>query len=270
MRTGMGEQPLRRLRLTQLEILKVVDRVCRENGISYSLYGGTLLGAVRHKGFIPWDDDLDICMIREEYDRFIKVWQSQKIENYMLENIDTNANFTQSFTKIRKCNTAFVQPFETNVRYHTGIFIDIFPFDRVAGGSFQRKMQKLCACFYQLYVRAYPDNNSKLLYMGTKVILAITPKRLYPKCVRFFYKKFTKYNTCKTLPCADFSIVRTMKNILPYDIFDHITELFFEDTNYMAFADWDVSLTTSYGDYMQLPPMEQRKAGHNPIFIKFE
>ena len=61
-----------------------------------------------------------------------------------------------------------------------------------------------------------------------------------------------------------------MKNILPYDIFDHITELFFEDTNYMAFADWDVSLTTSYGDYMQLPPMEQRKAGHNPIFIKFE
>ena len=62
----MDEQTLRRLQLTQLEILKVVDRVCRENGISYSLYGGTLLGAVRHKGVIPWGDDLDICMIREE------------------------------------------------------------------------------------------------------------------------------------------------------------------------------------------------------------
>lgn len=79
----MDQQTLRRLQLTQLEIMKVVDRLCRENEIPYSLYGGTLLGAVRHKGFIPWDDDLDICMLREDYDRFISVWQSQDIKDYL-------------------------------------------------------------------------------------------------------------------------------------------------------------------------------------------
>ena len=242
----MDQQTLRRLQLTQLEIMKVVDRLCRENEIPYSLYGGTLLGAVRHKGFIPWDDDLDICMLREDYDRFISVWQSQDIKDYLLENIDTNSSFTQSFTKIRKRNTVFMQPFETNVDYHTGIFIDIFPLDRVPEGKWRRKMQMLNACFYQLYVREYPD------------------------CTRFFFKRYARYNGDKTLGCADFSIVRTMKNLLPFDILNSTVFLPFEDTELMAFKDWDTSLRLSYGDYMQLPPVEQRRPGHNPIRVEFE
>lgn len=266
----MDQQTLHRLQLTQLEIMKVVDRVCRENEIPYSLYGGTLLGAVRHKGFIPWDDDLDICMLREDYDRFIEVWQSQDIDDYLLENIDTNSSFTQSFTKIRKRNTVFMQPFETNVDYHTGIFIDIFPLDRVPEGKWRRKMQMLSACFYQLYIREYPDNSSKLFHLCTKALLAATPKKLYPKCIRFFFRRYAKYNGDKTLSCADFSIVRTMKNLLPFDILDSTVLLPFEDTELMAFKDWDASLRLSYGDYMQLPPVEQRRPGHNPIRVEFE
>lgn len=267
---AMDEKTLRRLQLTQLEIMKAADRICRENGIPYSLYGGTLLGAARHQGFIPWDDDLDICMLREDYDRFIRAWQSQDIEDYLLENIDTNSSFTQSFTKIRKRNTVFMQPFETDVDYHIGIFIDIFPLDRVPNGTFKRKMQMLSACFYQLYVRDYPDNSGRLSRLCTKALLAATPKRLYPKCIRFFYKRFTKYNGDRNLKCADFSVVRTMKNLLPHDIFDSMVDLPFEDTEFMAFAGWDTSLRVSYGDYMQLPPVEQRKPGHNPIRVEFE
>ena len=100
---------LRRLQLTELEILKVVDKVCRDNKIDYSLYAGTLLGAVRHKGFIPWDDDLDICLTRENYNRFIKIWNANPPKGYILQNKENTPDFSQTFTKIRKDNTAFFQ-----------------------------------------------------------------------------------------------------------------------------------------------------------------
>ena len=96
---------LRRLQLMQLEILKVIDTICQKHQIAYSLYGGTLLGAIRHKGFIPWDDDLDICMSRTEYERFLRVWEEEKPQGYLIQNKENTPSFTQSFTKIRKEHT---------------------------------------------------------------------------------------------------------------------------------------------------------------------
>ena len=98
---------LRKLQLTQLEILKEVDDFCSKNNIRYSIAYGTILGAVRHGGFIPWDDDLDICMPRADYDKFISLWKDT--DAYSLQNRDTNLDFTQSFTKIRKRNTVIKQ-----------------------------------------------------------------------------------------------------------------------------------------------------------------
>ena len=105
----MMDNTLRQLQLTQLSILKVIDKLCRKWEIRYSLYAGTLLGAVRHSGFIPWDDDLDICMAREEYDRFLAAWEKEPPEGYLLQNKKNTPAFTQSFTKIRKDHTAFLQ-----------------------------------------------------------------------------------------------------------------------------------------------------------------
>ena len=101
------EQQLRRLQLTQLEILKVIDKICREHDIPYSLYAGTLLGAVRHQGFIPWDDDLDVCMSRANYNRFLEVWEQVQPEGYLLQNKENAPEFPQSFSKIRKLDTTF-------------------------------------------------------------------------------------------------------------------------------------------------------------------
>ena len=98
------DNKLRKLQLIQTEMLEVVDVFCKKHNIPYSLYAGTLLGAVRHQGFIPWDDDLDICMSRENYNRFIELWTKEKPKGYILQNKETDPEFTQSFTKIRKEN----------------------------------------------------------------------------------------------------------------------------------------------------------------------
>ena len=100
-------EELRKLQLVQLDILNVIDDFCVKNNIKYSIAYGTILGAVRHGGFIPWDDDLDICMLREDYDKFIELWKDS--DEYILQNHNTDRDFTQSFTKIRKTNTSFVQ-----------------------------------------------------------------------------------------------------------------------------------------------------------------
>lgn len=107
---------LKKLQLTQLEMLKYVDSFCKVNGINYSIAYGTVLGAVRHKGFIPWDKDLDICMPRDDYNKFIELWKDT--DTYLLQNHNTDNDFLQSFTKIRKKNTAFVQEVDLNCNYH--------------------------------------------------------------------------------------------------------------------------------------------------------
>ncbi len=93
----------------QLEILDVIDLICRKNGLRYSLYAGSLLGAVRHQGYIPWDDDLDICMPREDYERFLDIWKDKDHPGYIMQNKHNTPSFTQSFTKIRKDHTTFLQ-----------------------------------------------------------------------------------------------------------------------------------------------------------------
>ena len=131
----MDNHVLRRLQLTQLEILKVFDQFCRQNDLKYSLYAGSLLGAVRHKAFIPWDDDLDVCMSRNEYESFIKLWKKAPPPGYILQNKENTPSFCQSFSKIRKDHTTFLQEKREGEKYHTGIFLDVFPLTAYQTGS---------------------------------------------------------------------------------------------------------------------------------------
>src|SRR5690606_8901345 len=101
----MDQDILRRLQLTQLEIMRFVDTICKEHNIKYTLYAGTALGAVRHGGFIPWDDDLDIAMERKEYEKFISIWNKIKPNGYHLQNSMVDDKSTINFVKVRKDNT---------------------------------------------------------------------------------------------------------------------------------------------------------------------
>ena len=117
----MDRDLLRKLQKTELQILLDVDKFCRAHEIPYSLYGGTALGAVRHSGFIPWDDDLDIVMTRDNFNRFCAEWDREPLEGYCLQNTQTDINCGINHTKIRKMNTLFLADESDRNKKYNGI-----------------------------------------------------------------------------------------------------------------------------------------------------
>lgn len=265
------EEILRQLQLTQLEILKVFDKFCREHDLKYSLYAGSLLGAVRHKGFIPWDDDLDVCMPRSDYEKFLVLWQQNAPEGYILQNKENSKYFDQSFSKLRKDHTTFLQNEWQIGNHHTGIFLDIFPIDRIPNGKLNRAIFKWNCMRYQLLTREFvPPKGNLIVRMGSFLILACTPKRRREKVRQNTLKKITKYSDQRDLETVAIEIMRTIHTPLAADMLDAYVDLPFEDGEFMCFAGSDEYLHRKFGDYMQLPPEEERTWRHHPILIDFE
>ena len=265
------ESVLRKLQLTQLEILEIIDKICTENGIRYSLYAGSLLGAARHQGFIPWDDDLDVCMERSEYNRFIEIWLKNKPAGYIIQNKDLEPNFTQSFTKIRKDHTTFLQREEKPGLYHQGIFVDVFPIDRQPDGVFSNLIFKIRCMFYQLYTREFvPEKSNVVVKIGSFIAL---------KCVPYKYRNIIRKKLLCKICMSDsnrkfapvfIETIQAMHEKYPVDLLDAYITLPFEKKKFMCFKEWDIFLRCKYGNYMNLPPAEERVWKHNPVVLDFE
>ena len=267
----MDDKVLRQLQLTMLETLRVFDDFCRKHDIKYSLYAGSLLGAVRHKGFIPWDDDLDVCMARSEYDRFIALWEQEPPEGYILQNKENTPAYWQSFSKIRKDHTTFLQEEREAGKYHTGVFLDVFPLDRIPNGELSRLVYKWHCMKYQLLTREFvPPKGNAIVRMGSAVILACVPKRCREKVRQNTLKKITRYNDQHDMEIAAIETMASLRKPFAPDMLDSYVDLPFEDGQYMCFAGWDDHLRRKFGDYMQLPPEAERAWRHHPIIIDFE
>ena len=187
------DELLRKVQLTELEILKTVDKICRENNIKYSLCGGTLLGAVRHKGFIPWDDDIDIAMRRDDYNRFLSLWEQSHPDGYLLQNKSNTPNFSQTFSKIRKDKTTFLQFKNEAGMYHTGIFIDIFPFDRITNNWIKKKLFYFRCTKYLIYTRGNIHSLESGFYSSlVSTMLKATNEETRRKYCKTFEKSLEK------------------------------------------------------------------------------
>ena len=139
---------LRQLQMTELEMLIEVDRICRKYDIRYSLDGGTLLGAIRHNGFIPWDDDADVVMLRSEYDKFYKACLKElDTEKFFLQEYRTDSQYRWGYSKMRRNGTVFLREGQEHVKCNQSVFIDIFIYDNVPDHIVIRRLHLfLCYC----------------------------------------------------------------------------------------------------------------------------
>lgn len=258
---------LKDLQKKQVEILMLIQELCNRNNINFSIYAGTALGAVRHKGFIPWDDDVDIAMSRNDYIRFKEVCKTQLPEKYTFQDYHSEPDFPMCFGKIRDNNTTFIEEEIQHLDINKGVFVDIFPFDVVPSNKFLRLTQFMFASLNLLFARGYPSKkDGKVMYSISKIILSVIPKNTQHKFRGFCEKQISRYKN-ENYDNVAFLIDRfgNLRKYFPYDLLNSYTVLEFENINVPIFRDYQKYLTIQYGDYMKLPPEEERVNKHLPL-----
>lgn len=257
----MKELTLREMQLAELDILIAFDKICRENGINYTLDGGTLLGAIRHKGFIPWDDDVDVSMSRPDYEKFYKlVTENKDVLPDNLEFItDRGEKARVPFFKIVDKKFSIVSEIGECCE---NLWIDIFPFDGYPlddkkAYAFWKKGRK----YRRIVLYNYANCSKKrgLKKLGLKLFSAYARAYGYARAIRKIEKLAKKYPYSGAECIGPFQwSLYGIKTRLPADSFEHFVSVEFEGREFMAIARWEEYLKGMYGDYMQLPPENKR------------
>lgn len=267
-----------------LRLLLEFDRVCQLAGIPYQLAAGSLLGAVRHRGFIPWDDDIDVCMLRSDYEQFLKVASNLLAPGFFLQHQEVEPKYPHLFAKLRLDHTEFITPEYQSLGIHQGIYIDIFPFDEVRPHTvlghihfsmthyvFIAGRTLLAGCSRPLGI-----NRSFVVRKGMKfcyfLLRLLGQKRLDSLTMWlakiYFQKPKTssrspEYVTC--LVSGGSSRARQLLRIRSFKAFTHTIEAEFCGYQFPIPAYYHEVLTKLYGHYLQLPPLEQRRPSHQIV-----
>ena len=246
-----------------LELLTEFDRICRENDIGYVLFAGSALGAVRHRGFIPWDDDLDVAMLRADYERFLQVAPGYLGEKYYLQG-EFSAHWPMFFSKLRKNNTACMERFvPRDEKLHQGIYMDIFPVDNLSDSVFVRKLQFAASKVViakGLGRRGYlTDSRGKKLFMAACRLVPMAPVH---RLARQASKTDTRY-----VHTFFGAASRYEKNVFPRQWFTERKAVYFEGRAIPVSAFVHEMLTLIYGDYMTEPPQEQRQCKVHGVIV---
>ena len=239
----------------EFQILLNVDAFCKSNNIKYSLYAGTMLGAIRHKGFIPWDDDIDILMTRENYNKFISTYKSN--ENYSLVNYSNNPDCTGIlFSKIFDNNTDAEEP-NTKKIPGEGVWLDIFPFDFVSDNKFKRKITAFHFMLISKIIYSRTTKHNSFAYKILKLLFFWkTNKSLYTSLDKYS-KKVKPSNFVKDLTMINGrDFIRDKK--FPASLFLEYAEVEFMNFKFPCLKQFKEVLTIEFGDYMTLPPINQR------------
>ena len=265
----LSDEQLYRLQRVELELLKEFDRICRKNGINYSITGGTLLGAVRHGGFIPWDDDADVSMLRSEYEKFVSVCDTElDSTKYYFQDIDRTKGYRWGYGKLRRKDTLFLREYQEHMPYEQGIFIDVFPRDGVPDGFIQERLHHfrcfLIRKFLWSEVGRFADRNAvkRILFSAMRIVSKGWIRNAYRSLVKDSNRKRTKRVRALTFP-----IPHKGKGYLRewYDAYEDID---FEGYPLMVERGYKKWLSYEFNDYMKLPPVEKRKR-HPIVEIRF-
>lgn len=257
---------LNQLRDTEQEILDIIVCFCEAHGLKYSLGYGTLIGAIRHKGFIPWDDDIDILMPRSDYLFLKENWDNKE---YYLQDYYNDPDFTNNFIKIRKNHTTFFTDAPGENKELSGIFVDIFPADRVPESKIGQKIQYVASAVNLLFSRGYPSGSGGVKGKIEKMLLKL-PRKTQIRIRNRAEGMKRLWNRWNKGQYVNGSTINESLIYYPSDLFDSFIDVTFNGKKYKSIKKYHEFLTIMYSDYMQLPPEKERVWGHKPKLLSFE
>ncbi len=268
----MKEDYLPKLHNSQLKILDEIVRICEMHKIVYFLIGGTLLGAVRHSGYIPWDDDLDIAMPREDYNKFIEYAQKELKEDFILDCFKTNKKYWLPFIKIRLKNTIMAESTLKDYNGCKGIFVDIFPLDSAKDENSidikkrKKTEEKIKAILMKKNICKIRLEQGFIFNLKVIISKCIPNKLLHSILNRAMQNEGKEEKYFVNLG----SQYKIEKQTHLKEKYYPAKKIKFEDREYFAPNDYEYVLTKIYGSkYMELPPVEKRVT-HKPLMVQFE
>ena len=262
-------EDLKRMQGIQLELMSELDRVCRKHDIKYTITCGTLLGAVRHHGFIPWDNDADVSMLREEYEKFRLVANELDPSICFFQDHDNDPDYLWGYGKIRRTGTVFIREGQAHLKCKTGVYIDVMPLDDIPKSAVGQKLNDI-KCFFLrkiLWSRVAiaHENCSFELKVLSKVNVNVVYKSL-AKAAKKSKNSSDKPVRVLTLPSGGkeremYNSGKNKVNLrygMPKEWLLELSEYDFEGHKFLGKKDYDGYLTSRYGDYMKLPPKEKQ------------
>lgn len=259
----MRELTIEEIKKIQMDILSYTDNFCRDNNIQYSISGGTLIGAVRHGGYIPWDDDIDIMMTRENFQKFESLFPKIADKQYRLFSNNIDKYFCQPYLNVADMSTSYDMP---GYPKSMGVNIDIFPFDYISEDEKERQLlfAKVQSLRNRFNIKGLRWRKGRALSKNIFMVLG--------KCALLFTSRKSLSKQIETLALNAGPVESNLracivwgygaKEVIPASLFDEYINIAFEDRTYMAIKDYKVYLTHLFGDFMQLPPVEKQVSHH--------
>lgn len=267
-------EQLRALQLKSMETLLYFKQFCDEHHLLFYFCGGCCIGTLRHKGFIPWDDDIDVFMPREDYEKLGELWNKYAdTERYSYVRPSETLYTRNLFATINDNNTTFIKPLQADLDINHGIVLDILPLDGYPSSSFARKKQVIWALIYSLFCdQMAPENHGEAVHTLAKVILAVFhSKKLRYKLWKMAERHMTKY---KIKDCDAITELCSGPKYLykkyPKEAFASAVYKEFEGYSMPIPVGYDAYLKTAFGDYMKLPPKEQQVGHHDVVYCDLE
>lgn len=264
-------EQLRELQLAQLDMLRFFKQFCEKNNITFYFIGGGLIGALRTGGFIPWDDDIDLLLPRDDYERLCRLWQEQYPDGrFRLLRTDGELFTGNIFATVTDTAYTMVKANQTDVDIPHGLVIDVFPLDVCPDSSFARKRQYAWTLLYSLFLaQTVPENHGGAVALGSKVLLGLVRgKKLREKIWRTAEKHMQQYkreeNQYMTELCSG---PHWMKVKYPKRIYDGVDHVTFEGIELPVASGYKEYLTLVFGDYMTPPPEDKRVPHHDIAYL---